>query len=55
MVTEFMKSNSVGDEAKKSWVLQRNEIEEFMLKASDYTYLLVKVKGFIKLFNSHVK
>ncbi|KAJ3650167.1 hypothetical protein Zmor_011163 [Zophobas morio] len=44
LVTEYMKSNSVGDEAKKSWVLQRKEIEEFMLKAPDLTYLLVKIK-----------
>ena len=44
LVTEYMKSNSVGDEAKKSWVLQRKEIEEFMLKAPDLTYLLAKVK-----------
>lgn len=43
LLTEFMKNNSVGDEAKKSLVLQRDHIQEFMLKAPDLTYLLVKV------------
>lgn len=43
-VTEFMKKNSKGDEVKKSYVLQRSDIQEFMLKAPDYTYLLIKVK-----------
>ncbi|KAB0797791.1 hypothetical protein PPYR_08784 [Photinus pyralis] len=43
IITEYMKNNSVGDEAKKSWVLQRKEIQEFMLNAPDINYLLVKV------------
>lgn len=43
LLTEFMKNNFVGDEDKKSLVLQRDHIQEFMLKAPDLTYLLVKV------------
>lgn len=46
LLTEFMKNNSVGDEAKKSQVLQRDNIQQFMLKAPDITYLLIKVWQF---------
>jgi hypothetical protein len=49
MVTEYMKGNSVGDEAKKSLVLQQKEIQEIMLNAPDNTFLLIKESLFLDL------
>ncbi|CAG9759373.1 unnamed protein product [Ceutorhynchus assimilis] len=42
-VIAFLKRNSVGYEPKKSKVLSREEIDQFLATASDETYLLTKV------------
>lgn len=52
LLTEFMKKNSVGDEAKKSLVLERRHIEEFILNAPDKTYLLAKVVAVFGMFGA---
>lgn len=52
LLTEFMKKNSVGDEAKKSLVLERRRIEEFILNAPDKTYLLAKVVAVFGMFGA---
>lgn len=44
----YLKRKSVGYEAKKSRVFSRNEINEFLRKAPDHDFLLLKVSSFNK-------
>lgn len=43
-LTSFLKQNNVGYQPKKAKVLTREQVDKFMIDASDEKYLMIKVR-----------